>query len=309
MPIFQIQNKKLKRVKEKKFDLEKDLQLLTEENLEEIFGLEFISGKKNKQLSLHNLQLDTLAFDEESKSFVVIEYKRDQSFSVVDQGYSYLALMLNNKAEFILEYNERMNSNLKRDNVDWSQSKVIFIAPSFTTHQRGAIAFRDLPIELWEVSLYEDNIVLYNQIKTTEAAESIKKVSKSTTVEKVSEEVKTFTTEDHLARSNPDIQEVFKKLEHEIFELDSRIQSKPVQTYIGYKVRYHNFCSVIFYKDRLKVYVRGNIIDDPKKLFTQVPESYAWGKTKLWYAELRSEDQINYFMSIIKQGYDVAPDK
>ena len=69
---------------------------------------------------MQNFRIDTLAFDTETKSFVRIEYKRDRSFSVVDQGFAYLSLMLNNKADFILEYNERMKDNLKREDVDWS---------------------------------------------------------------------------------------------------------------------------------------------------------------------------------------------
>ncbi|MBU1974026.1 MAG: hypothetical protein KKH52_01370, partial [Nanoarchaeota archaeon] len=160
-------------VKEIKFALEKDLQKLTEENLENIFGLKFISSEFN----LQNFRIDTLAFDEENKSFVVIEYKRDRSFSVIDQGYSYLALMLNNKADFILEYNEKMKDNLKRDDVDWSQSRVMFLSTNFTTYQQNAINFKDLPIELWEVNRYDNDTLLYNQLKAADSNESIKTVS------------------------------------------------------------------------------------------------------------------------------------
>lgn len=39
-------------------------------------------------------------------------------------------MLLNNKAEFILEYNEKMDENLRKDDVDWSQSKIIFVAPN-----------------------------------------------------------------------------------------------------------------------------------------------------------------------------------
>ena len=78
------------------------------------------------------MRIDTLAFDIENKSFVIIKYKIDQSFSVIDQGYAYLGLLLNNKAEFILEYNENKGLSVKRDDVDWSQSKGIFVSPQFT---------------------------------------------------------------------------------------------------------------------------------------------------------------------------------
>ena len=78
------------------------MQELTEKNLETVFGLEFVATEYQVQ----KLFIDTLAFDRETKTFVIIEYKRDRSFSVVDQGFSYLSLMLNNKADFILAYNE-----------------------------------------------------------------------------------------------------------------------------------------------------------------------------------------------------------
>jgi hypothetical protein len=48
---------------------------------------------------------------------------------------------------------------LKKDNVDWSQSRVIFISPQFTTYQRKAIEFKDLPIELWEVKKYSNYFI------------------------------------------------------------------------------------------------------------------------------------------------------
>ena len=120
MALYRFSNQKLLIIKEDSFKLEKDIQLVTENNLEYIFGLKFIKS----ELSLHNLRFDTLAFDNDSKSFVIIEYKRDKNFSVIDQGYAYLSLMLNNKADFILEYNENMDQNIKRDDVDWSQSKL-----------------------------------------------------------------------------------------------------------------------------------------------------------------------------------------
>lgn len=102
MALFIIENNEyLEQIKEKPFNLEKEIQELTEKNLKTIFGLEFVRS----EFSLNNFRVDTLAFDKESSSFVIIEYKRDKNFSVIDQGYAYLSLMLNNKADFILEYN------------------------------------------------------------------------------------------------------------------------------------------------------------------------------------------------------------
>ena len=48
-------------------------------------------------------------------------------------------LMLNNQADFILEYNEKTFQKLERKDVDWSQSRIIFISPEFNKYQQHAI--------------------------------------------------------------------------------------------------------------------------------------------------------------------------
>ena len=96
MKVYKFKNQnELNDVKEDTFKLEKDMQNLIERNLKLLFGLEFIKS----EFSLNNFRIDTLAFDNGSNSFVVIEYKKDKNFSIIDQGYAYLSLMLNNKAD------------------------------------------------------------------------------------------------------------------------------------------------------------------------------------------------------------------
>ncbi len=88
MPLFRVlDNKKILEVVEVHFALEKDLQQLTEGNMESIFGVEFIAS----EFELQGLRIDFLCFDIETNSFVIIEYKRDSNFSVIDQGFAYLS--------------------------------------------------------------------------------------------------------------------------------------------------------------------------------------------------------------------------
>ena len=61
-------------------------------------------------------------------------------------------------------HNETTGENLKRDDVGWTQSTVVFIAPSFTTYQKEAIGFKDLPIELYEIKKYSNDTVSFIQI-------------------------------------------------------------------------------------------------------------------------------------------------
>src|SRR5207245_539088 len=109
--------------------------------------------------------------------------------------------MLTNKADFILDYNESSHSshNLKREEVDWSQSRMIFISPEFTKYQQRAIGFKDLGIQLWEVHKYNNGLLVFNEVKYPSTKEPIATIAKNNAVaKKVTEEIKVYTEEDHL---------------------------------------------------------------------------------------------------------------
>ena len=57
---------------------------LAEQNLKTILGIEFVKS----EFALNNFRIDSLALDKEANAFVIIEYKRDKNFSVIDQGYA-----------------------------------------------------------------------------------------------------------------------------------------------------------------------------------------------------------------------------
>ena len=87
MRIFQLRNNGLEEIGEEKsngkyFGLEKTIQALVENNLDAIFsGLEFIET----EFQIDDLRPDTIAFDTEKSSFVIIEYKNVENRSLIDQ--------------------------------------------------------------------------------------------------------------------------------------------------------------------------------------------------------------------------------
>ena len=91
------------------------------------------------------------------------------------RAYSYLSVMLNNKADFILEYNEKKVQTLKRDAIDWSSSRVIFISPAFNSYQKNSVNFQDVPFELWEIRKFAGGLVALekHQSSSTESISSI----------------------------------------------------------------------------------------------------------------------------------------
>jgi predicted transport protein len=301
MALFQIdRDNKLEQIKEQPFKLEREIQQITESNLSLIFTFDFVRS----EFSLNNFRIDSLAFDKNTKSFVIVEYKRDKNFSVIDQGYAYLSLMLNNKADFILEYNENCKDTLKRDDVDWSQSKVIFISPSFTTYQREAINFRDLPIELWEVKRYSNNSIIYTQIQTSGAQESIKTISKQDeTIEKVSREVKVYTEQEHLEKASDEIKELYEKLKNAIQGI-GEFEVKPKKLYIAF-VANSNVVDVHLQKSNLKMWInlKKGDLDDSKNLAKDVSNTGHWGNGD-YEIQIKDDENLEYILSLIKQSLE-----
>jgi predicted transport protein len=297
MALFKIE-KSLEYIKEKPFRLEKDIQELTESNLKIILGLDFVRS----EFGLNNFRIDTLAFDKEANAFVIIEYKRDKNFSVIDQGYAYLSLMLNNKADFILEFNENLDKTLKRNDVDWSQSRVLFVSPSFTNYQREAINFKDLPIELWEVKRFENNTVSYEQIQKSGAQESIKTISKTDhTIDNVAKEIKVYSEEEHLENANEEIKELYEKIKNAILNFDN-IEVKPKKKYIAF-VSGRNVVDIHPQRKALKIWINMTIgeLDDPKGITRDVSSTGHWGNGD-YELQINSDEDLEYILSLIKQS-------
>ena len=301
MHLFTNSKNILSELKEIPFKLEKEIQAIFEKNIFSITGFHFVKS----EFTIKSNRIDTLAFDEDSNSFVIIEYKRNQNYSVVDQGVSYLNLMLEYKAEFIVEYNETQKKNLKRSDVDWSQSKIIFVSPSFNDFQKQSSNFKDLAIELWEIKQFENDVLVINPVKKSKSAPSIKQVQKNdnSEISKVIQQTKVYTEDDHL-QGKPDytieLYEIFKTA---ILNLGNDLDIKPKKQEIGFISKGKIFADVCILKNSLKFWInlkRGQL-DDPKKISRDVSSVGHWGNGDY---EVVVDDTLNleYVMSLIKQA-------
>lgn len=293
-------NNKATKISSDNFKLEKDLQKFVEDNLHELLDLEIVKS----EFSVENYRIDTLAFDKENKAFVIIEYKRGSSYSVIDQGYSYLSTALNNKAELILEYNERLEKNLKRDEIDWSQTRIIFISQGFTKFQKDSLNFKDLPIELYEVNRYKGNIVSFEAIKGRENSESINTISsKNEEIKKVSQEIKRYTLEEHFKNSNENIIDLFNLFLEKIEEMIPNIDIEPKKLYIALKSNKKNIIDFRLQKNSLKIWINAKTgtLNDWKKISKDVSTIGHWGNGD--YEILISNDEdLQYILSLIKEA-------
>ncbi|MDO8264826.1 MAG: type I restriction enzyme HsdR N-terminal domain-containing protein [Candidatus Parcubacteria bacterium] len=261
MAIYIKSGNKLKSVQEKKFDLEEDIQRLTEDNLEIIFDLKFVSGFLNNEFSVtvqeQDFYIDTLAFNEHQNSFVIIEYKKDRNFSIIDQGFSYLSAMLRNKAEFVLELNRKLGKSFDKDDIDWEQSRLIFISPEFTNHQKNAINFNDLPFSLYEVKYYENGIVEYDPIKPFRTTESIQTFTKDKIIHDVSKEVKVYTVDDLIKPNWKITESLLSEFEKQLLISQNETKINYTQKYIAYLSKYkRNYVEIVPQRKGLKIYYR-----------------------------------------------------
>ena len=288
-------------LKEIPFKLEKEIQSIFESNLQAVLNLQLVKS----EFTIKNNRIDTLAFDPESNSFVIIEYKRSQNYSVIDQGVSYLNLMLEYKADFIVEYNENQKGNLKRSDVDWSQSKIIFVSPSFTDFQKQSSNFKDLAIELWEVKQFDNDIIVVNPIKRSKSAPSIKQVQQSqdSDLSKITKEIKVYTEDEHLEGKSDEIKELYEIYKQAILNLASDLEIKPKKMEIGVTKNGKIFSDIVILKSGLKIFInlKKDTLDDPKKLMRDVSSIGHWGNGD--YEVIANDTKnLEYLMSLIKQA-------
>ena len=276
MQIFKNNKSSFELVKEKPFKLEKDIQTVFEKNLKLITNLTFVKS----EFTIKNNRIDTLAFDEETKSFVIIEYKKDKNYSVIDQGVSYLNLMLDYKSDFIVEHNETLKTQLKRADVDWSQSRVIFVSPFFTDNQKQSTNFKDLSIELMEIKQFENDIIIVNPINKSKSAPSIKQIqtNQDSEINKIAKELKTYDEEYHLSGKSDELKELYEAFKNGILSLPANIEVKPQKLYITFRTG-KNICDITLLQKGIKIWInmpKGSLKDE-KKIMRDVSKTGHWG--------------------------------
>ncbi|MDQ8141487.1 DUF5655 domain-containing protein [Chryseobacterium sp. CFS15] len=300
MHLFTKHENNLKALEEKNFKLEKDIQNIFEANLEILTGWKFIKS----EFTIKANRIDTLAYDTENNSFIIIEYKKERHFSVVDQGVSYLNLMLEYKADFIIEYNESQNESIKRADTDWSQSKVVFVSPAFTDFQKQASNFKDLPIELWEIKQYENGSVLINPIKKSKAAPNIREVKseQNSAINKVTKEVTVYTEELYLSSKNDTVIELYEDFRRAILNLSSEIEVHPKKWYIAFKTK-TNIVDIEVQANTLKIWInlKKGQLDDPKNIMRDVSELKGHNGNGDYEIIVRDTQHLEYIMSLVKQ--------
>lgn len=315
MELFNLKNEHVERVELKPFKLEKDIQSLVEKNSERIFELEFI----RTEYSLGKYRIDTLCFDTENNSFVIIEYKKGNSYSVIDQGYSYLQLLLNNKSDFLLTLSQHYNKVLRIENIDWSQSRILFVSPSFNSYQKDSVNFKNVPFELWEIKRFSNNTVIFDRHSSNskESIESLSNMGNQTIIDSVSKEVRVVDEEQHTSQLDNGLLEKWEEIKERLLEMDN-VELKPKKHYISLMYNNKTVCYFNFRKSSISMEItRGNLnpdgttsknyfnIDDPKKISKEGSWKWKSGtRGTIYKIRITTQTDTDYLMFLIKQKYN-----
>ena len=258
------------------FSTEKEMQKFCETNLNTLLGLTFVAS----EFKVAPFRFDSIAYNPESKAFILIEYKNDRNFSVVDQGYSYISTLLNHKADFVLKYNQRFNVSKGLEDFDWTQVRVLFIAPNYTVYQMNSINFNDLPMELWRIKRYEQGIVQFEQIKPISTAASVSgyvspSIPGSTSASSSTDtahEVIVYTEDDRLFDGSDATREYYAELRDYILSLDDSIVLKATKLYVGFLFENHNLVDIKLQKGSILIWLNTQygVLDDPRGIITDV---------------------------------------
>jgi predicted transport protein len=270
-------------------DLERHVQELIEENLNELLGITFLESEYSTG-EKHGGRIDTLGLDE-NNSPVIIEYKKTQNQNVINQGLYYFDWLVDHKAEFENLVHNKIS--LDRE-VDWSSPRLVCIAPDFTKYDSHAVEQIGQNIELMRFEQYSDGLLLLELINVVESSESTESEREYTTVgEKVEQ-------------ASEQLLNLFNTLDEFILSLGDDVQKKELKYYFAYK-RIQNFVCVYVTPDKgvIRVYLK----IDPDGL-EEMPEigrdvsntgHYGTGDLELTISD---EEDLEISKEYIRTSYD-----
>mgnify|MGYP001618300104 FL=1 len=302
MALFKINNSTVKKIIAKDLDLEKNLQFLFEQNLEEILNINFLAHEYSTS---SGGRIDTLGIDKNG-SPCIIEYKKNQNDNVINQGLSYLRWLLDHKANFeILCQNKKLNID-----IDWDSPRVICIAESYNKFDLYTADILPINIELLRYRIYDENILYiepenYQKIKISTSGIIKKgKIQK----EKNIQLQKIYSIDGHLVKIDKKTLDLFQNLRELILSIDQNIIEEAKAKYIAYKTS-TNFVDIVILKYGLKIFlnVKSGKLNDPQKLARDLtkPNSIGhWGNGD-YEVKLEKESELKNIFELIKQSYNL----
>jgi len=212
--------------------LGKALQTTFEQNLETLLGVRFLDSE---YVTSNGGRIDTLGIDE-NRYPVIIEYKRERSENVINQGLFYLDWLMDHRGDFELLVRDKFGKKTA-DVIEWSAPRLICIAADFTKYDEHAIKQMSRNIELIRYRRFGNDLLLLDLL-TTVSAKPIPVADAKT-----GKQQKHKTAAEYLADASGELANLYSDLAAFILGLGDDVVQKELQFYFAFK-RIKNFACV-----------------------------------------------------------------
>jgi predicted transport protein len=265
MPLFELSKAGLTKVGQSKFSSERELHTLIERNLEVVFNCQVVATEFSTGAQ-HAGRIDTLALSEDGNP-VIIEYKVVESSDLINQSLFYLSWIWDHRGDFAIAAHKALGPKIQ---VDWSDVRVICIAPNYRKYDMHAVKMMGANIELWTFRRFQNDTVFIEEIlKRSEEVEMIAavKAGKNPVMvaagKKAAETRKSgqYALQEHFDRGKGKLREVAVAAHDFTCGLDPAIEAVPKKYYIAYKTT-ENIVSMDINASRVAVFLKV----DPKKV-------------------------------------------
>ncbi|MCI5207810.1 MAG: hypothetical protein D3910_03240 [Candidatus Electrothrix sp. ATG2] len=304
MPLFDIAGNSLLPVEQKNFTREKELQKLIEDNLQAVFNCRFVASEFSTGAQ-HAGRIDSLALSEEDNP-VIIEYKKVESSELINQSLFYLHWIQDHKGDFEIAVQKALGSGIP---VDWSDIRVICIAPNYKKYDLHAVQVMGANIELWRYRLFTNSSLYLEEVfhATRSVTEGLRKDNKTSAgAEAGGKNEQTapplYTFEEHLEGKPKPVQELMHCIREYITGLDSSIEEVPKKQYVAYKASQNIVC-VEPKKKTVKLWVKLRELENPPVTYRDVSNIGHYGTGDAEFT-ISTEEQFEEVKQYIESAYN-----
>ena len=266
------------------FNSELIIQRNTQANLN-LFDLEFVAT----EFQYNDFRFDTLAFDKDNSSFVIIEYKNKLDFEVLNQCETYYNLLLDNRQVYIDKYNDVFKTDLKEDDFDFDKTKVLIIGPKFNKTQLLAAESPHFPFEIWKVNVNESFCISYENV-----------VTRKMKYLQVTEEDLELTEDELLEDRSEKVIGLYDVIKNRVRDEFPNATSRILIDAFAYYLNDKLICKFVFNKNFLKLYFYTNEISDTQGKLEDISGKGLEGNTYYRF-KVTSKEDADYFIELFKQ--------
>lgn len=305
MPLFSVEQNRVHKIGVTGFTNEKRLQSLIEQNLDEIFNCRFVATEYPTGAA-HGGRIDTLALSED-RNPVIIEYKVVESSDLINQSLFYLSWIHDHRGDFEIAVQKRLG---KDASVDWSDVRVICIAPGYRKYDLHAVKMMGANIELWRYRLYSNSSLhleeVFRQEERVEITESRTKNPVMVAAGKkaaISRATGHYTFEQHIEGKPLSIVNLALMVQEFILSLDPAVEQVPKKNYVGYRIS-ENIACLEVQKRKLLLFLKlqpSDIVNPPAN-YRDVTNIGHFGTGNAEFT-IDSEESLLITKSFIEQSY------